>query len=610
MIGVAVVVAISFIAWNQSHKEEPTYQALGEASSEQQIKNVETFTKLFGYVRYFHPSDEVDAINWNKFAVYGIEQVMSARDRYELKDRLKELFYPLAPTMNVYRKGKEPDHTYSEFRLGEDMKKVFWQHKGVEPHETLHSRYYQSQRVFQYVDNDTLMNPIFDRVPENEVVQVALGQGIYADIPITLYSESGETLGSTEKSEKQFAQLQENLNNMKLGLYGVQGNKVKWAGVAVTWNVVQHFHPAYNKLENNWRDTLSASLKRVKKAQDIKEYTRVLQQMLAPLQDGNVKVQSGSKPIYSLPVHVQWVEGQLVVRTANDQTQLQVGDVLLSRDGVSVEEFVEKEKKYISGTPHWKHTIAGDQFIRGTSKSSSTFEVLRDGQKLKIKEPLTQISDHLLGSREFEQLNRPKGFKELEEDIWYINAVNLDLDHVYFRDHIKHLQQAKGVIIDLRGNLIMDAYLLRDNLVDKPIEISLMNQLNILYPDHEDPSITYSQHPTHVKPREPRIDGDVVLLTSHRTQSMSESFIRILKESDVGEVVGQSTKGDYGGVMEFQLPNYITVSLSMSLPQTNQINSDTYSIQPDYHVETSLKAIHEGRDEYIEKALQVIKDEK
>ncbi|QHE51910.1 hypothetical protein [Pontibacillus sp. HMF3514] len=39
---------------------------------------------------------------------------------------------------------------------------------------------------------------------------------------------------------------------------------------------------------------------------------------------------------------------------------------------------------------------------------------------------------------------------------------------------------------------------------------------------------------------------------------MSESLIRILKESDVGEVVGQSTKGDLGGVIEFQLPNYIT----------------------------------------------------
>lgn len=89
---------------------------------------------------------------------------------------------------------------------------------------------------------------------------------------------------------------------------------------------------------------------------------------------------------------------------------------------------------------------------------------------------------------------------------------------------------------------------------------------------------------------------------------MSESFIRILKESGVAKVVGQSTKGDYGGVMEFQLPNYITVSLSMSLPQTDQANSDTYSIQPDYHVEPSMEAIHEDRDKYIEKALQVIKN--
>ena len=37
--------------------------------SPQTIDNLVAFAKLYGYIRYFHPSDEAASINWNQFAM-------------------------------------------------------------------------------------------------------------------------------------------------------------------------------------------------------------------------------------------------------------------------------------------------------------------------------------------------------------------------------------------------------------------------------------------------------------------------------------------------------------------------------------------------------------
>src|SRR5262249_32215859 len=42
------------------------------ALNRQQVDNIVAFTKLLGYVRHFHPSDEAASVNWNDIAVRGI----------------------------------------------------------------------------------------------------------------------------------------------------------------------------------------------------------------------------------------------------------------------------------------------------------------------------------------------------------------------------------------------------------------------------------------------------------------------------------------------------------------------------------------------------------
>jgi hypothetical protein len=96
----------------------------------QQIQNLRAFAKLYGYVKYFHPSDEASSIDWNKLAIFGAGKVKNARDRVELKEVLKEIFLPIAPTVQIYSSDEKPMALEIPENV-EKLKVVSWQHEGL-----------------------------------------------------------------------------------------------------------------------------------------------------------------------------------------------------------------------------------------------------------------------------------------------------------------------------------------------------------------------------------------------------------------------------------------------------------------------------------------------
>ena len=104
-----------------------------EATRSQEVQNLRAFAKLYGYVRYFHPSDAASATDWERLAVYGARQVRQAQNRSELRAILQRLFSPLAPTMQLYPTGETPPAPPDVLtpRDTTGLKLVAWQHRGV-----------------------------------------------------------------------------------------------------------------------------------------------------------------------------------------------------------------------------------------------------------------------------------------------------------------------------------------------------------------------------------------------------------------------------------------------------------------------------------------------
>jgi C-terminal processing protease CtpA/Prc len=101
--------------------------------SDDQCERLVAFTKLYGYVKYFHPSDEATKINWDDFAVFGTERVLKTKSSEELETTLKVLFTPLAPSLLISSIGENVSFSKESIipRDTAGLKVVAWQHLGV-----------------------------------------------------------------------------------------------------------------------------------------------------------------------------------------------------------------------------------------------------------------------------------------------------------------------------------------------------------------------------------------------------------------------------------------------------------------------------------------------
>ena len=72
------------------------------------LENLIALTRLLGYVRFFHPSDEVAAADWEQLAIDAVGIVESARSSGELVERLKAIFGPMAPTLQIFETSHPP----------------------------------------------------------------------------------------------------------------------------------------------------------------------------------------------------------------------------------------------------------------------------------------------------------------------------------------------------------------------------------------------------------------------------------------------------------------------------------------------------------------------
>lgn len=111
----------------------------------QRVENLTAFAYTYGLARWFHPSDEAQEIDWDRFAQYGVSQVAESRSVEDLKKTLETLFNPIVPGI-LFSKDSIP--TNQAFITPPDtsgMHLVAWQHHGVDLGAK--SNYYVSKRI-------------------------------------------------------------------------------------------------------------------------------------------------------------------------------------------------------------------------------------------------------------------------------------------------------------------------------------------------------------------------------------------------------------------------------------------------------------------------------
>lgn len=136
-----------------------------QLTTQQKARNLYAFSRIFGYVRYFYPSRSSASIDWNKFASYGSDFVITAGNDEILKSKLEELFKPIAPRIKLTDK-KEMSSKNDSACVCKPTEYFTWQHYGGGIHD--YGRVFASKITNNKSNNNLAMNGIFTHLDDGD----------------------------------------------------------------------------------------------------------------------------------------------------------------------------------------------------------------------------------------------------------------------------------------------------------------------------------------------------------------------------------------------------------------------------------------------------------
>jgi hypothetical protein len=599
----------------------------GCTSTERKVENIQTFARVYGYVRWFYPGDEAARINWDKFAVYGVNKVQNARNQKQLKRILQKLFEPIAPALII-----EDASLVGNFNLQsvipEDtigFSSVFWVHYGVYLGEK--SNIYKSSRMnrdsvwgkeFKRDDNDVFPENL--NVKIGDFIRKDVGNNLVCIMPLALYGNQDHTFPVSDTEAIQQLNHQLNritdliilildtsghitnpsshmMNRLKINqISGSLKNKknlnIRLANVVIAWNIFQHFYPYFDAVDVDWDKVLSETLYDVVEVKTETDYFKSLCRMVAKAEDGHGVVFNENIVQWSLPVAFSWIENEVVVSASASPLFLR-GDIVDSIDGKSASEEVLEQEQYISGSPQLKRYRALNMFGSDFFQSEADVILIRDDTKLRIKAQRTYKSNPFFNATGMEKLIN----KEPDNGIYYLHYLGIKTDKDW-----EKLLKAKGIIL----SRFFDAVKIIPHLIREPAWSTDFSVPVCTWPDRE--NIYFDINKWMIPPQKPFIDVPVVFINDASTVSYGETLLDIIDHYKLGKLVGDTTAGTNGNVNYIPLMGgYSIMWTGMKVLKYDGSRLHLIGFEPDYPVKKTIQAIKEGRDEYLEKALEIIK---
>jgi C-terminal processing protease CtpA/Prc len=424
--------------------------------------------------------------------------------------------------------------------------------------------------------------------------------GVSCLVPLALFADEKGTLPHSPANE--------NLSKPSESRSATSANDraTRLAAVALAWNIFQHFYPYFDVVKTDWDRALRDALSGAASDADARAFLDTLRRLVAQLHDGHGNVfHRTSVSDSALPLLLNWVEGRLVIiRVAPGVAGgLKPGDIVLKEDGKTIDEFIAEREPLISGaTPQWIRFRLLQELSFGEKDSEITLEGQRQsGETYSVKLSRTVPLERYYQQDNFSESGLPK-IDELKPGIFYLN-----LDHINdqdFGNELLKLESARGIIFDLRGYPKVTPLVI-SHLIDSPVTSARWNVPIVSYPDRKQTSFQFSNWP--VQPIAPRLKAKIAFITDGRAISYAETFMGIIERYKLGEIVGEPTAGTNGNINPITLPGgYSVVWTGMKVLKHDGSQHHGIGIKPTVPVSRTLRGVAEGRDEFLERAIELV----
>lgn len=574
--------------------------------AEKELNILISFSKVYGYIKYFHPSDEAHDVDWDKMAILGVEKVRNAKSNEELRIILEDLFLAVAPTVTFTETKPLQNlfHTQYSKQINADkpkLKTVAWQYEGIDLTQNIQVKNTRSSNRTNRKDNGNNSSKIlfqsYPTVGETAIHQI--GDSLWCQIPLALYGNETNTL--PQASHSHIARLKKQLESINLSKVSSSDENIRLANIIIAWNELQHFYPYFDEIDTNWESQLRHAIKKALDDRTEKDFFDTLSRMLASTFDGHIQLNHPSiSKEASLPFLIDFIEDEIVV-THSLHKEIKPGDIIISLNGELATEIVQNRRKYISGSPQL--TLFRSLRDFGTDKHN-TEAILQIEANEEVKS-YTVPRSSVRPINRLEKKHLPiSGL--IEEGIYYVDLDRAPMDRI--NEEMNQIASSPAVIFDLRGYPNRNHQVIQHLLTSPDTSDQWMKIPNIIYPDQQN-KVGYQNFGWQLEPAEPHITGNVVFITDARAISLAESFMSFIEHYELAEIVGQPTAGTNGNVNSMVLPGgYRFAWTGMKVTKHDGSQHHLIGIQPTIPVDKTINGVREGRDEFLEKAIQVVQN--
>lgn len=378
---------------------------------------------------------------------------------------------------------------------------------------------------------------------------------------------------------------------------------VKLLAVFRYWNMIEYFSPNRHLMDENWDSVLTEFIPRMTATKDQKEYTLTLLELIGKIQDTHANIWGYNSVLDAFfgenvaPVKIKFIENKAIVVKLQDEfkdANLQVGDVIVSVNGVKVEDWLNNNLKYFpaSNYPTQLRDVARKMLRTNDNSIQLTIE------------NSSGVKDVVIGTIKYKYFREePVSHKIINENIGYIYPGTLKKGEI--NEIMEKFLDKKGLIVDLRcypSDFII--FSLSNYLLNEKKDFVKFTAGDIKTPG----LFTFRGGEMQVGGKnKDAFKGKVIILVNEETQSQAEYSAMALRVAPNAKVLGSTTAGADGNVSTIILPgNIFTYISGIGVLTPDGSETQRIGIVPDIKMEPTIKGIRSGKDELLEKAIELI----
>ncbi|HEV7504329.1 MAG TPA: S41 family peptidase [Thermoanaerobaculia bacterium] len=333
-----------------------------------------------------------------------------------------------------------------------------------------------------------------------------------------------------------------------------------------------------------------------------------MRSLIAALHDGHGAV-FHRNPYVALtpPLAFDWIEDRLVIAWADPEKAagIRPGDTVLSIDGKPAREvLLAAEARVSAATPQHLRLSALPSLVTGPKDQEVRLEIEPLDGPVRIVTVRCVLPYFGEGSARSSRLaSLPDKIAELRPGIFYVDLGRIT--GADFKAALGRLAAARGVVFDLREYPNGPQEDVLQHLTGRSLYSSQFIVPLITRPDQQ--GVIWLNRRSTVVPLSPRLPGKVAFLAGAGTFSYGEGLLSFVEAYKLGAIVGGPSAGINGAVNQIELPGeYLLSWTDMKVLRPDGSRQYGIAIQPTVPVAPTRRGLAAGKDEVLEKGLDVV----